>query len=65
MRTGAPLIPVTLYYDGPDLVITFHDVVDKLGGLAAMTQHCADAFAEGIVAHPQDWHMMQRIFMDS
>jgi KDO2-lipid IV(A) lauroyltransferase len=65
MRTGAPLIPTTLYYDGPDLVITFHDVVDKLGGLAAMTQHCADAFAEGIAAHPQDWHMMQRIFMDS
>jgi phosphatidylinositol dimannoside acyltransferase len=65
LRTGAPLIPATLYYDGPDLVITFHDVVDNLGGLAAMTQRCADAFAEGIAAHPQDWHMMQRIFMDS
>ena len=65
VRTGAPLIPVTLYYEGPDLVITFHDVVDKEGGLAAMTQRCADAFAEGIAAHPQDWHMMQRIFLDS
>jgi KDO2-lipid IV(A) lauroyltransferase len=65
MRTGAPLIPTTLYYDGPDLVITFHNVVDKLGGVAAMTQQSADAFAAGIAAHPQDWHMMQRIFMDS
>jgi lauroyl/myristoyl acyltransferase len=33
--------------------------------VAAMTQQCADAFAAGIAAHPQDWHMMQRIFMDS
>jgi lauroyl/myristoyl acyltransferase len=65
VRTGAPLVPATLHYDGPDLVITFHDVVDNSGGMAAMTQQCADAFAQGIAAHPQDWHMMQRIFLDS
>jgi lauroyl/myristoyl acyltransferase len=29
-----------------------------------MTQRCADAFAKGIAAHPQDWHMLQRIFLD-
>jgi phosphatidylinositol dimannoside acyltransferase len=65
LRTGAPLIPATLHYDGPDLVITFHDVVDSTGGPAAMTQQCADAFAKGIAAHPQDWHMLQRIFLES
>ncbi|WP_328993877.1 phosphatidylinositol mannoside acyltransferase [Kribbella sp. NBC_01245] len=63
VRTGAPLIPATLHYDGPDLVITFHDVVEK-GPLATMTQQCADAFASGIAAHPQDWHMLQRVFLD-
>ncbi|MEU4606479.1 phosphatidylinositol mannoside acyltransferase [Kribbella sp. NPDC023972] len=64
LRTGAPLIPATLHYDGPDLVITFHDAVDSDGGAAAMTQRCADAFAKGIAAHPADWHMLQRIFLD-
>jgi KDO2-lipid IV(A) lauroyltransferase len=64
VRTGAPLIPATLHYDGPDLVITFHPAIDRTGGPAAMTQRCADAFATGIAAHPQDWHMLQRIFLD-
>jgi KDO2-lipid IV(A) lauroyltransferase len=64
VRTGAPLIPATLHYDGTDLVITFHDTIDPEGGTAAMTQRCADAFALGIAAHPQDWHMLQRIFLD-
>ena len=64
VRTGAPLIPATLHYDGPDLVITFHPPIPREGGPAAMTQRCADAFAEGIAAHPQDWHMLQRIFVD-
>jgi lauroyl/myristoyl acyltransferase len=64
LRTGAPLVPATLHYDGPDLVITFYDAIDPDGGMAAMTQRCADAFAQGIAAHPEDWHMLQRIFLD-
>ncbi|WP_344836512.1 phosphatidylinositol mannoside acyltransferase [Kribbella ginsengisoli] len=64
IRTGAPLIPATLHYDGPDLVIAFHDPIDRTGGPAQMTQRCADAFALGIAEHPQDWHMLQRIFLD-
>jgi len=64
VRTGAPLIPATLHYDGPNLVITFHDPIDRTGGPAQMTQRCADAFALGISEHPQDWHMLQRIFVD-
>ena len=63
LRTGAPLIPATLHYDGPDLVITFHDTIDQDGGTTAITQRCADAFAQGIAAHPEDWHMLQRIFL--
>jgi lauroyl/myristoyl acyltransferase len=64
LRTGAPLIPATLHYDGPDLVITFHDTIEPEGGTAGMTQRCADAFAIGIAAHPEDWHMLQRIFLE-
>jgi KDO2-lipid IV(A) lauroyltransferase len=64
LKTGAPLIPATLHYDGPDLVITFHDTIETDGGADAMTQRVADAFAVGIAEHPQDWHMLQRIFLD-
>jgi KDO2-lipid IV(A) lauroyltransferase len=64
LRTGAPMIPVTLHYDGPDMVITFHDAIEPEGGVQAMTQAFADAFAAAIAAHPEDWHMLQRIFLD-
>ncbi|MEU8227661.1 phosphatidylinositol mannoside acyltransferase [Kribbella sp. NPDC048915] len=64
LKTGAPLIPATLHYEGPELVITFHDVVEPTD-VAEMTQRCADAFARGIAEHPEDWHMLQRIFLSS
>jgi phosphatidylinositol dimannoside acyltransferase len=66
-RTGAPLVPVTLAYVGDDMELTFHEEVphaDGDDGLVAMTQGIADAFTEAIRAHPQDWHMMQRIFVE-
>lgn len=66
-RTGAPLVPTTLHYEGPGLVITFHDPVPAVPGaegVAAMMQQVADRFSEGIRAHPQDWHMMQRVFAE-
>ncbi len=33
-------------------------------GLRAMTQGVADAFTRALREHPQDWHMMQRVFLD-
>lgn len=66
-RTGAPLIPTTLAYDGSDLVITFHDPVPHVEGdvgIGTMMQAVADRFTESLRAHPQDWHMMQRVFVD-
>jgi phosphatidylinositol dimannoside acyltransferase len=66
-RTGAPLVPVTLHYTGPDLTLTFHAPVpaaDGDGGLVRMMQAVADAFTSALRAHPQDWHMMQRVFVD-
>lgn len=66
-RTGAPLVPVTLHYVEGDLAVTFHAPVphqDGDEGLAAMTQGIADAFTGALREHPQDWHMMQKVFAD-
>jgi lauroyl/myristoyl acyltransferase len=66
-RTGAPLVPVTLHYAGRDLTIRFHPPVphaDGDDGLRAMTQGVADAFGRALREHPEDWHMMQRVFLD-
>jgi KDO2-lipid IV(A) lauroyltransferase len=65
--TGAALIPVTLAYDGPDMELTLHDEIPHQRGpegIAAMMQAVADAFTTALRAHPQDWHMMQPIFLD-
>jgi phosphatidylinositol dimannoside acyltransferase len=65
--TGAVLMPVTLAYDGPRLHITMHQPVEPAAGrdgVRLMTQGVADAFSKGIRAHPQDWHMLQKVFVD-
>jgi KDO2-lipid IV(A) lauroyltransferase len=65
-RTGAPLVPVTLHYDGPEMVIIFHDPVSHAEGeegVVAMMQAVADRFTDALRAHPVDWHMMQRVFV--
>jgi KDO2-lipid IV(A) lauroyltransferase len=64
-RTGAPLVPVTLHYEGTEIVLTFHDPVphaDGDEGIVRMMQAVADRFTDGFRAHPEDWHMMQRVF---
>ena len=66
-RTGAALIPATLTYVGNDMEISLHPEVPHIDGddgLRAMMQRVADAFTEGLRAHPQDWHMMQHVFVD-
>ncbi|UQX00306.1 phosphatidylinositol mannoside acyltransferase [Streptomyces sp. RerS4] len=70
-QTGAILLPVTLYYgDAPYLYGRVHPAVEvpkdgtRVEKTAAMTQAVADAFARGIAEHPQDWHMLQRLWLD-
>ena len=66
-RTGAPLVPATLHYVGDEMTITFHPPVPHAegdAGLAEMMQGVADAFTAGFREHPQDWHMMQKVFVD-
>jgi phosphatidylinositol dimannoside acyltransferase len=74
LRTGAALVPVSLWYEGDDpdhrLVVRFHDEVPPPTGargserIARFTQDLADELGKGIAAHPHDWHMMQPLFLD-
>ncbi|MGW0929810.1 phosphatidylinositol mannoside acyltransferase [Streptomyces sp. NPDC002644] len=68
-QTGALLFPVTLWYDDtPVMKARIHRPVDvpesgtRAEKSAVMTQNLADAFASGIAEHPQDWHMLQRLW---
>ena len=73
VRTGAALLPTSLWYEGvePDhrIVIRFHEEVklaESLRGterVAALTQAVADELGTAIAAHPQDWHMLQPLFL--
>jgi lauroyl/myristoyl acyltransferase len=70
LRTGAPLVPATLWFEGRDWGIRIHDPIavpaeGRVGAkVAAMTQRLADAFAAGIAEHPTDWHMLQRLWLE-
>ncbi|MEU2669619.1 phosphatidylinositol mannoside acyltransferase [Streptomyces sp. NPDC007164] len=70
-QTGALLLPVTLSYDDtPVMKARIHAPVelpesgDRTGKTSSMTQALADAFAVGIADHPEDWHMLQRLWLD-
>ncbi|MFC9327709.1 phosphatidylinositol mannoside acyltransferase [Kitasatospora sp. NPDC057015] len=89
LRTGAALLPVTLWYDGPVMRARIHpEVLPPAGGdgrgaagraadgqegdgrgadrkaqTAAMVQSMADVWAGGIREHPEDWHMLQRLWL--
>ncbi|MFF4173490.1 phosphatidylinositol mannoside acyltransferase [Streptomyces sp. NPDC001744] len=69
-QTGALLLPATLWYDGAAVMRgRIHPPVEVPGTgtraekTALMTQALADAFAEGIAEHPEDWHMLQRLWL--
>jgi KDO2-lipid IV(A) lauroyltransferase len=70
-ETGAALIPATLSFpDARDWAVRFHPEVerrvtdDRADDIRRMTQDVAAAFAEGIRDHPQDWHMLQRVWVE-
>lgn len=74
VETGVPLFPVTMRHVRRGrhrwgLDITVHPAVDvpaegtRTQRVAAATQACADALGAAIREHPQDWHMMQRVFV--
>ena len=40
------------------------DEGNRQSKIRAMTQDLAYAFEEGIAAHPEDWHMLQRVWLE-
>ncbi|MFE1881427.1 phosphatidylinositol mannoside acyltransferase [Streptomyces diastatochromogenes] len=69
-QTGALLLPVTLWYDeSPVMQGQIHPPVEvpesgtRAERTSVMTQALADAFATGIADHPEDWHMLQRLWL--
>jgi len=69
IRTGAPLISAYVSYTPTGIRIDFTRMEIPTEGtetqrVAALVQKSADLFAEGIAKYPQDWHMMQRIWID-
>jgi KDO2-lipid IV(A) lauroyltransferase len=70
LRTGAPLYVASLWFErdraagvleGP-LTLPADGSLDAR--LRQTTQLIADHFAKGIARHPEDWHMLQRMWLD-
>ena len=69
-----PLVPVSIRHeprgDGWGIVVTFHPAAHPpVSGttrekVLAMTQQCADALGAVVREHPEDWHMLQRVFLE-
>ncbi|ACY97667.1 MULTISPECIES: phosphatidylinositol mannoside acyltransferase [Thermomonospora] len=70
LQTGTPLYPVTLWYDGPRWAAKVHEEIpvpdagSRKDKVRAMTQSLALVFQEGIAQHPEDWHMLQKIWVE-
>jgi KDO2-lipid IV(A) lauroyltransferase len=69
-QTGALLLPVTLWYDdSPVMRGRLHPPIEvpqsgtRAEKTSVMTQALADVFAQGIADHPEDWHMLQRLWL--
>ncbi len=69
VQTGASLRAATLWFTEvgwfahvtPDIPVPAEG--NRREKAAAMTQQLAQAFEKGIAEHPQDWHMLQRVFL--
>ncbi len=77
LASGAALFPVSIHNEPMErpswrhrVVITFHERVEvptsgaTRAKAVAMTQQCADALGAAIREHTQDWHMLQRVFLE-
>jgi lauroyl/myristoyl acyltransferase len=69
VQTGAALLPTTLWFDGDGWRARICDEVPvpetgtRREKVAVMTQEVARHYEDGIRAHPQDWHMLQKVFV--
>ncbi|WP_206184560.1 phosphatidylinositol mannoside acyltransferase [Thermoactinospora rubra] len=70
VQTGAALLPAVIWFEGPDWAIRIHEEVPvpregtRQEKVAAMAQRLTEFFEKGIAEHPEDWHMLQRLWLD-
>jgi len=70
LLTGARLHPVTSTYEGATMVLHIHDAIEVPASgttrekVQTMMQAVADVFEAAIAARPEDWHMLQRLWLD-
>jgi KDO2-lipid IV(A) lauroyltransferase len=70
LRTGAPLITAQVSYNPNGIQIDFlGPLTPRIQGSLEerakdLLQQCADNFAMGISKNPEDWHMLQRIWIE-
>jgi len=61
--TGAPLLPVHCWFTDGGWGFRIDPPIDTTMGVAAATQALADRFETNIAAHPEDWHMLQPLWL--
>ena len=69
LKTRAPLITAFVSYTESGIHIDFNEVLLPTSGsdeakVSETVQRMANYFEEGISKHPEDWHMLQRIWTD-
>ena len=69
IREGIPLVAAHVTYTSTGIHIDFNQVDiqaigDEEAQIQATVQRTADLFAAGIARAPEDWHMLQRIWID-
>ena len=68
VHTGAALLPVATWFEGDDWGAHIYEEIPvpesgtRTEKIAAMSQELARIFETAIAEHPQDWHMLQRVF---
>ncbi len=70
IREGLPLVVAHVSYTEEGIHIAFNEIEipnhgDEEVRVQMTVQAMADVFAKGIAHSPQDWHMLQRIWVDS
>jgi phosphatidylinositol dimannoside acyltransferase len=69
VHTGAALLPTATWFEGEDEwgarifpEIPVPDSGTRAEKIAAMSQQLAQCWQSAIAEHPEDWHMLQRVF---
>jgi phosphatidylinositol dimannoside acyltransferase len=68
LHTGAALMPVGTWFEGDDWGAHIYEEIPvpasgtRAEKVAEMSQLMARVFEQAIAEHPQDWHMLQRVF---